>query len=151
MNQKHKSVYVYTHTHTISFVYLLRTLCGRCLQWVSAFWQGIRRAARLATERTPETGRQNAQSVSVSRRSGCWFLAAVAKRMSSKVRNLGIMAVSPSLATRAKLPLFLQLSKLLMAVLKSSITSQAKFSRTIGCHFHSATSTEPNLCRKAVA
>ena len=77
MKQKHKSVYMYTHTHThtINFVYLLRTAPGRCLQWVSAFWQGIRRwAERSGTGRTPETIRQHGQSHWASHRSGCWYL-----------------------------------------------------------------------------
>lgn len=70
----HIVTHTHTHTHTINFVYLLWTALWRCLQWVSAFWQGIRRlAGRSGTGRTPATARQASLSISASRRSGCWL------------------------------------------------------------------------------
>lgn len=43
--QKIAHVYTHTHTHTINFVNLLRTLPGRCLQWLRSDLCRWRRAA----------------------------------------------------------------------------------------------------------
>lgn len=75
MNQKHKSarMYTHTHTHTIKFVCRLRTLCGRCAPWVSAFWRGIRSAAgRSGTGRTPGTEKRPRKSAWASHPNGYW-------------------------------------------------------------------------------
>lgn len=155
MKQKQKSVYVYTHTHThthtISFVYLLRTLCGRCLQWVSASWQGIRRAARSATGRIRETADRRRQLTLGSRQSGCFYLTSLAGQQSkSHLLHCFRMVDSQSRGARSlpRILVTIQL-KSLREDLKCFWAHAENIRTTL--RLRTTTSTARNCRRKAVA
>ncbi len=80
MNHKQMSVWMYTHTHTHTHTHTkpccLRLLCQRCLQWVNAFWQGIRKLAnkhKLGAGRIRVTEQRPGKSVWASHPNGCWY------------------------------------------------------------------------------
>ena len=68
--QKAVCVYTHTHTHTIKFVNLLRTLPGRCLQWLRSDLCQWRRAALSNAGFIPEMDRHHALSALALRRNG---------------------------------------------------------------------------------
>lgn len=77
MVHKQMFVWMYTHTHTHTKPCCLWLSCQRCLQWVSAFWRGIRKLMskhELGTGRTPGTGRTCVKSAWASHPNGCWYL-----------------------------------------------------------------------------
>ena len=72
MSNAQKDACVYTHTHTIKFVNLLRTLPGRCLQWLRSDLYQWRRAAEtlLKAGSTSETEQHLALSIFKKRLNG---------------------------------------------------------------------------------
>jgi len=150
MNQKQKAVSAYTHTHThthtSSFVCLLRTAEGRCLQWVSAFSRGILQWAVSAAGHIPATVRRAGRSHWASRRSGSfwrrtvlWLVigAALSPEPSpSKAQTPRRALGQPAKLSRMDFP-----SPMTQPTISSQITAQQNIT----------TSTASNLCRKAAA
>ena len=157
MKWKQKSVYVYTHTHThthtISFVYLLRTLRGRCLQWVSASWRGIRRT-ELSAGRTLVMVLMSVLLRSASHPSGCWS----SKTTVAFLQRITHMADWQQWEARSSKPSIIPVTmrwKSWTGALKSATSyteAVAKLHlRQIKRDLRTTTSTAHNCRRKAVA
>ena len=155
MKQKQKSVYVYTHTHThtISFVYLLRTLCGRCLQWVSASWQGIR-IAELSAGHTLAMALMDVLLISASHPSGCW-LSKTTVAFLQRITHMADWQQREARLSKPSIMLVTMRWKSWTGALKSATSyteAVAKLHlRQIKRDLRTTTSTAHNCCQKAVA